>query len=395
LVEHAQQTLVGLARATDEGGGYWASHLPFYLLTIRSSHNRVTHLSPSAILYGRELRFPAQLSDPRTTAETAADVSLPSSVREYASKLQNRMKAAWTAAREATLAAQSDTVGETTRTKDTRVSFKVGDRVCRLLPGHANKLEYFYLGPYRVTEVLPAGKYGLTDLENRIVRHEVHVSNLKRYYTVTDLVPLQPNEYIVDSLIDRRDLGVKREYRVKWRRYRLDESTWDSRTELLRRCADFVYAYDAKPVAARTAKQVAKHAKRAEPTVVELPDATRDVGRFSLRKRAQVDYLEKRAVVNAIYHPLAEAEDQETTVYAPLSANFARGEWYYRDAANRMGSSWPARTFSADELDSPPFSEARAKTLSTAGPDATLYEVAALLLSLDPILGPAGGTHNY
>jgi len=134
LVERAQQTLVGLARATDEGGGNWASHLPFYLLTMRSSHNRVTHLSPSAILYGRELRLPAQLSDPRTTAETATDVSLPSSVREYASKLQKRMKAAWAAAREATLAAQSDTVGETTRTKDTRISFKVGDRVCRLQP---------------------------------------------------------------------------------------------------------------------------------------------------------------------------------------------------------------------------------------------------------------------
>ena len=100
-------------------------------------------------------------------------------------------------------------------------------------------------------------------------------------------------------------------------------------------------------------------------------------------------------MVSAIYHSLAVTEDQETTVYAPLSATFARGEWYYRDAANRMGPSWPARTFLADELDSPPFSEARAKTLSTAGPDAALYEVAALLLSLDPILGPAGGTHNY
>jgi len=55
-----------------------------------------------------------------------------------------------------------------------------------------------------VTEVLPAGKYGLTDLENQMVRHEVHVSNLKRYYTVTDLVPLQPDEYIVDSLRQTR-----------------------------------------------------------------------------------------------------------------------------------------------------------------------------------------------
>jgi hypothetical protein len=217
LVERAQQTLVGLAKASDGGGRHWATHLPFYLMAMRASPNRVTHLSSAAILYGRELRLPAQLGDPRAVAETTATDSLPESIRTYTLTLQGRLQAAWKAAQNATREAQSDTVGETTRTKDTNISFVVGDRVCRRLPGLANKLEYFYSGPYRVTDVLPAGKYRLRDLENRMIKTDVHVSNLKPYYTETDSEPLQTDEFVVDSLLGRRKRGAERQHRVKWR----------------------------------------------------------------------------------------------------------------------------------------------------------------------------------
>ena len=47
LVERAQQTLVGLARATDKGGRFWAEQLPFYLLSLRATAGRVTRQSPA------------------------------------------------------------------------------------------------------------------------------------------------------------------------------------------------------------------------------------------------------------------------------------------------------------------------------------------------------------
>ena len=61
LVERAQQTLVALARATNEGGSHWADHLPFFLMSMRASPNRLTSQSPASLLYGRELRLPSQI----------------------------------------------------------------------------------------------------------------------------------------------------------------------------------------------------------------------------------------------------------------------------------------------------------------------------------------------
>ena len=72
-VERFQQTLVYSARATDEGGAHWADHLPFLLMSYRATPHRVTRKSPAEILYGRELRLPAQLADPAQAAERAID----------------------------------------------------------------------------------------------------------------------------------------------------------------------------------------------------------------------------------------------------------------------------------------------------------------------------------
>ena len=73
---------------------------------------------------------------------------------------------------------KSDAVADTTRTQDTHVAFLRGDRVCRRKPGHSNKLEYHYSGPYRVEKVLGSGRYLITDIENKMIKDEIHVSNL-------------------------------------------------------------------------------------------------------------------------------------------------------------------------------------------------------------------------
>jgi hypothetical protein len=392
LVERAQQTLVGLARATNGGGRRWADHLPFYLMSMRASPNRLTRQSPSSLLYGREIRLPSQIGDPRPVAEVTARDDLPESILRYAADLQSKLRAAWAAARDATLVSQSDTVGDTTRTHDTLVSFKVDDRVCMRKHGMDNKLEYFYSGPYRVTKVMSASKYELCDLENQKIRNEVHVSNLKPYYTVTDLEKVTQDEFLVDSLLDRRGLGTDREYKVKWRSYPASQATWVLRTELMRRCAELITEYDAKPAKAPKRTKASKQAGRPtlafpppRPVIRKPPDPppsleSREVGRFSLRKRTRMNYTKKQTV-NAITSPVPHYEvhsvDKPTLKYDPLAATFIRGEWYYSVASSKKGPYWPAHIFDERELQSTPFSTAREKEIERVGETTSYSYIAA------------------
>ena len=58
-VERFHQTLIQMARASDEGGRYWLDHLPYLLLAYRSTPNRTSKLSPAELIYGRRLRLGA------------------------------------------------------------------------------------------------------------------------------------------------------------------------------------------------------------------------------------------------------------------------------------------------------------------------------------------------
>ena len=94
-----------MARATNEGGDHWADHLPFFLIflmSMRASPNRLTSQSPASLLYGRELRLPSQIGDPRAIAEVITLDDLPASIQKYAELLHNRLLTSWTAARDAT-----------------------------------------------------------------------------------------------------------------------------------------------------------------------------------------------------------------------------------------------------------------------------------------------------
>jgi hypothetical protein len=133
-----------------------------------------------------------------------------------------------------------DSVRDSVRRSNTDIKFKVGDRDCRRIPGHSNKMQFFFSGSYRVIEVLSNSRYRLRDLENRIVKDEVHVSNIRPYLTITYEVELADDEYIVEELLNRRGSKTKREYLVKWRGYPRSESIWEPVQELQRRYADLV-----------------------------------------------------------------------------------------------------------------------------------------------------------
>lgn len=250
LVERAQQTLIAMVRASDEGGSHWVDHLPFLLMSMRATGGRVTKQSPASLLYGRELRLPAQMMDPRVPAavkydESATDV--PKAYQQYVEKLNSHLRLAWKTALEATQEAQEESALNAARKSNTDITFKVGDRVCHRIPGHSNKLQFFYSGPYRVSEVLSKSRYRLRDLENRLIHDEVHISNLRPYHTITDDERVGTDEYLVEELLDRRGTGAKREYLVKWRGYPRSESTWEPETELARRCSDLVAGFQPPP----------------------------------------------------------------------------------------------------------------------------------------------------
>ena len=101
----------------------------------------------------------------------------------------------------ATQDSQRETMRSAAQRSRLDITFKPGDRVCKRIPGHANKLQYLYSGPYRVEEAISATRYRLRDLENRRVKDEVHISNLRPYHTVVDESPVEPDEYLVEELL--------------------------------------------------------------------------------------------------------------------------------------------------------------------------------------------------
>eukprot|EP00962_Isochrysis_galbana_P038479 scaffold13658_cov212-Isochrysis_galbana.AAC.1 len=174
---------------------------------------------------------------------------VPKAYTQYATKLNSHLRLAWKTALEVTQAAQEENALKTALKSNTTIVFKVGDRVCRRIPNHTNKLEFFYSGPYRVQKVLSNSRYKLRDLENRLVKDEVHISNLRPYHTITDEDAVAEDEYLVEELLQRRGSGAKVEYLVKWRGYPRSESTWEPENELSRRCADLISEFKPKATA--------------------------------------------------------------------------------------------------------------------------------------------------
>ena len=247
IVERFNQTIQNMIRASNEGGANWKDHLPFLLMAYRATPHRVTKESPAMILFGRELKTPAQIGLPDPSPSTLLHDGPTKEIREYATRLHNRMVYAWRAAYEASREAQGETVSQTkAHSLRGKVTYVVGDRVVRRLYDAANALANKYAGPYRITEVLGKGRYKVQDLENRLVYDEFDVSNLRPYRTHTDDEPLKSDEYIVERLLARRSQGGEYSYLVKYLGYPKSQAEWTSRYELERRCEEMLEEYDSK-----------------------------------------------------------------------------------------------------------------------------------------------------
>jgi len=96
------------------------------------------------------------------------------------------------------------------------------------------KLDYKYIGPYKVTKKISENNYEL-DLPPKVKIHPVfHVSLLESaegtivVKTGRDDVEVDgPEEYKVEKIIDKRRIDGKTHYLVKWQDYDNSENTWE------------------------------------------------------------------------------------------------------------------------------------------------------------------------
>ena len=353
VVERFNQTLQNMARASNEGGANWKDHLPFLLMAYRATPHRVTRESPAMILFGRELRLPAQVGQPEPPPSTLLHDGTTKDVREYATRLHNRMVYAWRAAYEASREAQGGQVSDTTAhaLRGHRI-YQVNDRVARRLYGAANAMAHKYSGPYRIAKVLGHGRYRLSDLENQIIYDEFDASNLRPYRTHTDEEELSSDEYLVESLLNRRVVRGQVSYLVKYFGYAKNLAQWTPREELERRCDDLLEEYDAK-------QPKRKSPPKARKALVPLGPS-------------QTALVPERAPMEPVDSPESHLPDQ---------ARLGMGGWSYgRKVKSRRSKDmkvvWKdASHFTTEELDSEKFKLLRDQARADAEDDADIAAV--------------------
>ena len=268
IAERVQGTLVEMARAANEGGSHWHDHLPFLLFSYHATPHRVTGLSPAMLMYGRSFRSPAQTDD-LSGARVGLLGNTPAAIQEYAERQTRLLRSAWDTAGDLTAVAQEEYVADAYVKSNTKTGFAVDDAVCYRMYDRQSKLTSQWFGPCRVKEVLERGSYTLTDLPNKLKSTKFHVSQLRAYSATPPVDVLAQDEYIVDSIRDRRQHRGSTQYLVKWRGHSIAESTWEPRSELMRRCADDIDEYDAAAPLPLVARQA-----RGRPTPAPPPPAS-------------------------------------------------------------------------------------------------------------------------
>ena len=372
IAERVQGTLTRMCVAANEGGSHWPDYLPFVLFSYRATPHRVTELSPSMILYGRELRLPSFLDSPEAVLSVA---DLPPSIQAYAERQHLLITSAWQSAREATAAEQENAYQEAcgkhslgAASDDESPAFEVGDSVRYLLPEkHANKLSSAWSTPCRILESLGHGNYRLRDLPNNILDDKFHVSQLRFHVPAADAAPLAADEYVVDRLVSHRGNRVTtREYKVKWRQYPVSQCTWEPRRELLRRCEELVTAYDLEnPPAPEPRTQTPM------PPMPPAPSAT----------------VPKSAgpTAPAVPPPPKQTASATPSADLPHRAAYAKGRWrYFRNVSTPRGLSertFDESAFPPSDLESPHFKSLRESSLASVPPPvASLIAAAAIYL---------------
>ena len=207
----------------------WAVKLPAVEFAINSARSSTTGFSPFQLNYGR---------NPSSMIWKSED-EFPG-VQKFA----KQMKLAVMSAHDAIIASRIKNTVQANR-KRAIANYKKGDLVylsmknISLPKGMARKLAPKYLGPFAIAEVLKEGATYQLDLSEELLKRGInrsfHASLLKPHVPNDDhrfpgrlpsQIPgfgRQPDEWVVDSIIDHQGKGISSEFKIQWK---AGDCTW-------------------------------------------------------------------------------------------------------------------------------------------------------------------------
>ena len=215
----------------------WNTWIPTAEFACNNHCSSSTSLSSFEVVYGFR---------PRSAMDIQLGVTANPAAKDYISEIQKNMKIAQDQIKKAQERyAKYDSKGK----KD--LDLAVGDQVLvstkYLVPDQiaarpSQKLRQKYMGPYTVTQVITPVSYKLDIPANMRIHPVIHVSQLKPYYTPSDLspqtTPPAPEiidgglEYEVEKIVDKRVRYKRDEYLVKWVGYPDSDNTWQPHYKL-------------------------------------------------------------------------------------------------------------------------------------------------------------------
>ena len=234
LVERWHQCLKQILRCWRVGRKdvKWREYLPVLELCYNSVVHRATGFSPFFIINGRDSILPADL----VLGSPPKDVTLP----DYVQRRIEQLGISYDAVAQKLLVNALHRKREYDLKRDTRVSFRPGDRVYLIKGLHIDKnLQKSELPtheePYIVQRVLADGNYQLMDMRNRRMSDVVNLERLRPAPLRKDYADAENDEGAVDCITShrqrtRKDGAVEMQYRIKWRGIGLSE--WRAAHEL-------------------------------------------------------------------------------------------------------------------------------------------------------------------
>jgi hypothetical protein len=244
----------------------WAALLPELQIATNTAKCEATGVSPYRMNHGVDMRTPLD-------AQLELDGAARRGAHPGAVQTARRVAAAQAGARDTIEKAQAKNKRDSARGRR-EVEIKVGDKawlsnrnlVIPRVAGRARKLEPLYYGPYEVLELVGSNAARLR-LPDGCKLHPVFNMDLLKLYHDGRLThpdrevrdhrppalveedperggPVQDPVYEVEAIIGARRARGKREYRVKWLGWPVEQASWMSRDQL-DNCAELVAEFEA------------------------------------------------------------------------------------------------------------------------------------------------------
>ncbi|MGI0135001.1 MAG: chromo domain-containing protein, partial [Candidatus Micrarchaeaceae archaeon] len=170
---------------------------------------------------------------------------------EATNEWSRRVKAGEAEAKRNLITAQEEQRRQANKTRRA-VQYQVGDEVLletRNLSSHSRKLRAKFIGPFKVTRVISDNVVELALPPSIEIHPRVNIERIKPFVAVTDearrfptrrqvnrqLAPLgkrKEKEWEVEEIVNERKKGKKVEFLVVWRRWPIEDSTWEPAANL-------------------------------------------------------------------------------------------------------------------------------------------------------------------